>query len=158
MTTIDKLTQVHERAMRGFDATYDPQRDNRAQCLEDRRFAFVQGAQWEDNLGQQFENRPKFEVNKVSLAVTRLFSEYRNNRITVNFKCKDSSGSKETAENMNGLYRADEQDCNGQEAYDNAFEESVSGGIGAWKIKAKYEDEEDEDDDDERGGAQSHRL
>jgi hypothetical protein len=150
MTTTDKLTQVHERAMRGFDATYDPQRDNRAQCLEDRRFAFVQGAQWEDNLGQQFENRPKFEVNKVSLAVTRLFSEYRNNRITVNFKCKDSSGSKETAETMNGLYRADEQDCNGQEAYDNAFEEAVAGGIGAWKIKAKYEDEEDEDDDRQR--------
>lgn len=146
----DKLLQVHERAMRGFDATFAPQRDNRMQCLEDRRFAFVTGAQWEDNLGEQFENRPKFEVNKISLAVTRLFSEYRNNRISVNFKCKDSAADTDTADNLNGLYRADEQDSNGQEAYDAAFEEAVAGGVGAWKLTTKYEDDSDEDDDRQR--------
>ena len=146
----NKLQQVHERALKAFDATYEPQRDNRNQCLEDRRFAFVSGAQWEDSLGEQFENRPRFEVNKISLAITRLFSEYRNNRITVNFKCKDSCANAETAENLNGLYRADEQDSNGQEAYDNAFEEATAGGCGAWKINSKYEDDEDEDDDKQR--------
>lgn len=145
-----KLDSVHDRAVSGFDATYDAQRDNREQCLDDRRFAFVAGAQWEDNLGEQFENRPKFEVNKVSLAITRLFSEYRNNRITVNFKPKDSSANSKTADSMNGLYRADELDSNGQEAYDNAFEEAVAGGCGAWKIVSKYEDETDENDDRQR--------
>lgn len=149
----DKLRDVHDRALRGFDATYSPQRDNRNQCLEDRRFAFVTGAQWKDDergLDEQFEHRPRFEVNKISLAITRLFSEYRNNRITVNFKCKDSSANSETAKNLNGMYRADEQDSNGQEAYDNAFEEGTAGGCGAWKWVAKYEDEESDDDDRQR--------
>lgn len=146
----EKLKAVHERAVKAFDATYAPQQDNRAQCLEARRFCFVPGAQWENGLGNDFENRPKFEVNKISLAVTRLFSEYRNNRISVNFKAKDNAANDDTADVLNGLYRADEQESNAQEAYDNAFEEGVSGGMGAWKIVSHYEDEEDEDSDLQR--------
>jgi hypothetical protein len=36
------------------------------------------------------------------------------------------------------------------EAYDNAFEEAVGGGIGAWRLRAVYEDDEDDDDDRQR--------
>lgn len=149
----DKLKAVHDRAMKAFDATYMPQQENRAQCLEDRLFYFAPGAQWNTangGLDSDFANRPKFEVNKVHLAIMRLFSEYRNNRISVNFKAKDNAASSDTAEVLNGLYRADEQESNAQEAYDNAFEEAASGGIGAWKVKPRHEDEYDEEDDRQR--------
>jgi hypothetical protein len=36
------------------------------------------------------------------------------------------------------------------EAYDNAFEEAVGGGIGAWRLRTVYEDEEDSEDDRQR--------
>jgi hypothetical protein len=36
------------------------------------------------------------------------------------------------------------------EAYDNAFEEAVGGGIGAWRLRTVYEDDEDEDNDRQR--------
>ena len=36
------------------------------------------------------------------------------------------------------------------EAYDNAFEEAVGGGIGAWRLRTVYEDEEDDEDDRQR--------
>ena len=77
-------------------------------------------------------------------------SEYRENRVTVDFRAKDDAASDETADACDGLYRADEHESNADEAYDNAFDEGTAGGFGAWRLRAKYEDESDEDDDRQR--------
>jgi hypothetical protein len=144
-----RLANVHSEALAEFDSIQSALRDERLQCLQDRRFYSIAGAQWEGPLGEQFENKPKFEVNKVALAVQRIQSEYRNNRITVKFTAKDGSNSK-LADICDGLYRADEQDSVAEEAYDNAFEEAVGGGFGAWELEPSYEDEEDPENEHQR--------
>lgn len=149
-TKAERLADVHEESLIEFNRAYSPQQEVRLQCLQDRRFVSIPGAQWEDSLKEQFENRPRFEVNKVHMSVMRIFNEYRNNRISVDFRAKDGAASEDVADTMDGLYRADEQECNAQEAYDNAFDEGVSGGMGAWRVRAAYEDEEDEDDERQR--------
>lgn len=141
---------IHSTAMIQFDNIQSAVRDERKQCLQDRRFYSIAGAQWEGPLELQFANKPKFEVNKIHLSVIRIINEYRNNRITVDFVSKDGSEDDKLADTCDGLYRADEQDSGAEEAYDNAFEEAVGGGFGAWRLRAKYEDEEDEDDDKQR--------
>jgi len=146
----DRLAAVHERALQRFDKIQTALRNERQQCLEDRRFYSVAGAQWEGPLGDQFENKPRFEFNKVHLAVIRIINEWRNNRITVDFTPKDGASNSELADVCDGLYRADEQDSGAQEAYDNAFEEAVGGGFGAWRLRAHYEDDEDDDNDHQR--------
>ncbi len=150
MTKEQQLSEVHARAMARFDAIQSAVRDERMQCLKDRRFYSIAGAQWEGPLGDQFENKPRFEMNKIHLAVIRIFNEYRNNRISVSYTTKDGSKNDKLADSCNGLYRADEQDSCAQEAYDNAFEEGVGGGIGAWRLRACYEDEEDDEDTRQR--------
>jgi hypothetical protein len=146
----DRLAKVHDRALLRFNAVQMAHRDERMQCLEDRRFYSISGAQWEGPLGDQFENAPQFEVNKVHLAVIRIINEYRNNRITVDFTPKDGRADDDLADTCDGLYRADEQDSGAQEAYDNAFEEGVGGGFGAWRLRACYEDEEDDENTKQR--------
>jgi hypothetical protein len=84
------------------------------------------------------------------LAVIRIVNEYRNNRITVDFVSKDGTDNDKLADVCDGLYRADEQASVANEAYDNAFEEAVGGGIGAWRLRAIYEDDEDPEDDRQR--------
>lgn len=145
-----RLAAVHQRALRNFDSDYSAVYYERLQCLKDRRFYSIAGAQWEGPLGEQFENKPRFEMNKIHLAVIRIISEYRNNRITVDFTSKDGSQDDKLADACDGLYRADEQDSGAQEAYDNAFEEAVGGGFGAFRYRAKYENEEDDDDSRQR--------
>jgi hypothetical protein len=117
--------------------------------LQDRRFYSLCGAQWEGPLWDQYENKPKFEVNKIMLSVIRIVNEYRNNRITVDYVSKDGENDK-LADTCDGLYRADEQDSVADEAYDNAFEEAVGGGFGAWRLRTVYEDDEDEDNEYQR--------
>lgn len=150
LSKADQLAKLHAEALQEFDRIQAAVRDERMQCLEDRRFYSIAGAQWEGPLGEQFDNRPRLEFNKVHLAVIRIFSEYRNNRITVDFTPKDGASRADMADVCDGLYRADEQDSNAQEAYDNAFEEGVGGGFGAFRLRACYEDEDDDENDKQR--------
>ena len=79
-----------------------------------------------------------------------MINEYRNNRITVDFVSKDGQENDKMAEVCDGLYRADEEKSVADEAYDNAFEEAVGGGFGAWRLRTVYEDEENDEDDRQR--------
>jgi hypothetical protein len=144
-----RLANLHAEALRQYNDIQTALRDERLQCLQDRRFYSICGAQWEGPLYDQYENKPRFEVNKIMLSVIRIVNEYRNNRITVDYIAKDGESDK-LADTCDGLYRADEQDSVANEAYDNAFEEAVGGGIGAFRLRTVYEDEEDEDNDRQR--------
>lgn len=150
ITKEQRLHNVHQEAVAEFDNIQTAMRDERLQCLQDRRFYSVSGAQWEGPLGVQFENKPRLEVNKIHLSVIRIINEYRNNRITVNFVSKEGAENDSLAETCAKLYRSDEQDSVAEEAYDNAFEEAVGGGFGAWRLRTEYEDDEDEDDERQR--------
>lgn len=147
LSTEDRLKQIHKEALKEFDDIQAAQRDERRQCYEDRRFYSVAGAQWEGPLGEQFENKPRFEFNRVHLAVIRVINEYRANRITVDFQAKDGETDDDFADACDGMLRADERKCSANEAYDNAFEEGTAGGMGAWRIHACYEDADDDEND-----------
>lgn len=145
-----RLQDKHAFFRADFDTIQTAVREVRMQCLSDRRFASVTGAMWEGDLEQQFENKPRFEFNKVMKSIIRIFNEYRNQRIDVDFISKDGSDADAIADTCASLYRADEQDSVADEAKDNAFEEGVTGGIGAWRLVDVYADEESEDGDEMR--------
>jgi hypothetical protein len=150
MSNDQRIANLHTEALAQFNDIQSAMRDERLQCLQDRRFYSLSGSQWEGPLWDQFENKPKFEVNKIHLSVIRIINEYRNNRITVDFVSKDGEENDKLADVCDGLYRADENDSVANEAYDNAFEEAVGGGFGAWRLRTAYEDEEDPEDDRQR--------
>lgn len=141
------LEQIHNEALIQFDRINSALYDERIQCLKDRRFYSIAGAQWEGDFANQYENKPRLEVNKIHMSVKRIISEYRNNRVTVDYVPKDGFENDKIADLCDGMYRAAEDSSNANEAYDNAFEEAVAGGMGAWRLRAVYEDEEVLEDD-----------
>ena len=149
-TKEERLKEVHDRALRNFDNDSAPIMDERMQCVQDRRFVSIAGAMWEGSLGNQFENKPKIEVNKIALALIRIFNEYRNNRIEAKFTSKEGKEYDKLADLCADLYRADNQDCDSDEAKDNAFDEATAGGFGAYRLRCVYENEEDDEDDRQR--------
>ncbi|MFB1502127.1 portal protein [Thiocapsa sp. N5-Cardenillas] len=148
-TKQQRLADLHATALQQWNRINAASQDERRQCVEDRRFYSIAGAQWEGPLAEQYENRPRFEVNKVHMAVMRIINEYRNNRIAVDFRAKDGD-SDEVADLLDGLYRADCADSAADEAHDNGFEEAAGGGFGAWRLVAKYEDETDPENERQR--------
>ncbi|PNH94084.1 portal protein [Vibrio diazotrophicus] len=153
---IDKLKEQHESAMTRFDRAYSPQEDVRDKVIEAVRFARVPGGQWEGtttsgtNLNDHFEKYPKFEINKVATELNRIISEYRNNRITVKFRPGDNIASEELANKLNGLFRADYEDSDGGEAFDNAFDDAATGGFGCFSLTTKYVNEYDPLDEQQK--------
>lgn len=141
-----RLVDIHQKALSQMDSIQSVMRDERLQCNSDRRFYSIAGAMWEGPLGDQFANKPKFEINKIMLSVIRIFNEYRNNRIDVEFIPKTGK-SDSLAETCNDLFRADEQNSSAEEAYDNMFDEAVGGGFGAMRLRAEYEDEYDDENE-----------
>ncbi|MGL5362675.1 MAG: portal protein, partial [Bosea sp. (in: a-proteobacteria)] len=149
-TKQERNITVHDAALAGFNRSWSAQEPVRTQAISARRFAHIPGAQWEGPYALQFENKPKPEINKIQLALQRLFGEYRNNRIAADFVPKDGSESDELADLCDGLYRADCQDSCAEEAHDNAFDEGVSGGMGAWRLVADYENPDNDNDKRQR--------
>jgi len=152
----ERLAEVHDRAMRGFDVVWSAVQEERAAALFDRRFATIRGAQWEgqgapvDDDADENGGPARMEVPKFLRPIRRMLGEYRASRKTVDFKPKGDDSDRASADNLDGLYRADENDSNGQAAYDNAFAEAIKGGIGGWRLRARYEDDSDEENEHQR--------
>lgn len=143
-------SKKHAELLKRIDVDFEQSNNNQTESYNDRRFAFVSGAQWDGDIGRQFANRPKFEFNKILLSVTRISDEWARNRFTVQFRPESKPADQDTADSLNSLIRGDERDSNADEAYSNAFIEGITGGIGAFQIFAEYEDELSDDDDKQR--------
>jgi len=142
----ERLAKVFDDALREYNRAQSAQQDQRTQSVEDRRFVSIPGAMWEGQWLQQFANRPRLEINTIMAAIVRITNEYRNNPITVDFVPKDGSQKDDLADTCDMLYRADFQDSCGEEAVDNAFDEALSGGFGAYRLCAELEDEYADDE------------
>lgn len=134
----------HEEILAKIDDDFEQARQNQTACYNDRRFAFVSGAQWDGKIGWQFANRPKFEFNKIQLSIIRIYNEWAKNRFSVQFRPDALPADQDTAVALNKLIRGDERDSNSDEAYSNAFIEGISGGIGAFMLIAEYENPYDD--------------
>lgn len=141
------LEEIHAEALKRFDKIISAVREVREQCLEDRRFAAVSGAMWEGDAGAQFANKPKYEVNLAKQAVERIITEYRNNRIAVDFVSTDTVQDASFADDCDAILRGDMYESGGEEAVDNCVNEGVSGGMGALRLFTDYEDHYNEDND-----------
>jgi hypothetical protein len=141
---------VLDRALTQFNDITSASLADRATSLEDRRFVFIEGAQWEGDWGAQFENSIRVQINKTQRGHDKIINDYRANRFTVNFRPVGDDGDDDTAELLNGLLYADLYRSKGQQALDNAFSEGAAGGMGAWRLCNEYEDESDPDNDHQR--------
>lgn len=145
-----RLAEVHKRAIRRFDATVIPQIPMREESLLARRFVEIPGAQWEGPWGEQFENSIRVEVPKIGRAIRKIETDYRENRIVPDFKPDGGDSNQDTANTIAGMHRADSYKFKAQEARDNAFQEAIRGGFGAYRLINVREDEYDRDNDKQR--------
>lgn len=146
----DKLNDVHARALEGFSLAQEPTVEEREMALRDRRFVAIAGAQYEGSWGEQFINTPRIEIDKTGLGMDKIFRDYQANRITVDFRPVGDASSEETADMLDGIFRADMYRCNGGQAVDTAFYEASAGGLGALRLVDVLEDELDPENEYKR--------
>ena len=149
-TKAERLQQVFEDAMASFQIADNAVYESMDLCLKDRRFCAIPGAQFEfNNLNNQFENRPKYQINKLSSQADKLLTDFLQNQIDVSFIAADGSDNQGFADFVQSLFRADEYYSQGKETKKVSFREASVGGFGAMRLRVSNMDGEDYEYGDE---------
>lgn len=133
--------------MADFNEAYSSEYERRLQVVQDIEFAFIPGQQWAGADLQQFKNRPKPENNKLFKNIMSLVGRYQEAEFGARIASASDEATEEDAELLQNRWRNDFNNSDGNEALNNATEEAFFGGLGAFRLCAKYEDEEAPKDD-----------
>jgi hypothetical protein len=130
----DILAEAKER----FRLAEEAERDIRLEALDDIRFSL--GEQWEPQIKQQREldRRPCLTINRLPQAIHQITNDQRQNRPSIKVSPVDDGADKDTAEIYQGLIRNIEYQSNADTAYDTAFDFSVRGGFGFFRVVSEY--------------------
>lgn len=135
-----KLEKIHAKAIKRFEDIYTRERDERREAIEDIRFTHVLGGQWSEEMNEKRKDQPRFTVNRVLAAVMQVTGDQRENRTSIKV-IPTAEGTKEIAEVFTGLVRSIEARSDAESIYDGAFDESVCGGYGGWRVITEYVDD-----------------
>ena len=135
--TIDPIA---EEAREKFIQIMDIEGENRK--LQQKDLDYVVGKQFTaDEMKQREDNgRPCFVVNRIQPTLRVITNQMRENMPAIEVS-PASDGDYETAEVINGLIRAVEQDSNASDAYFNAGFYQTAIGVGYFRIGARFIDE-----------------
>lgn len=131
---------------------FEASQESREKQNEDMRFIGVDGGMWENFLDETHNSitkRAKLEFDITSDYVMRYVGEWTLNRANVLYTRDDKATTDEDADLLNGIYRADFKDNDGQVSQDNAVLETAICGSGAFKLSTRFVDEEDPENEDQ---------
>jgi len=128
-----------KEARDAFQLCQDNEAENRAEALDDIRFARL-GEQWPEAVrnAREREQRPCLTINRLPAYIRQVVNDARQNKPTIKVKPVDSGADPETAEVINGLIRNIEYGSNADVAYDTAADCAVTSGIGYIRVGIEY--------------------
>jgi hypothetical protein len=111
---------------------------NRAEALDDVRFAA--GDQWpvEIQNSRNLEARPCLTINKVDAYVRQICNQQRQQRPRIKCQGMNNETDAKMAEMITGICRHVEVNSNADHAYDTAFDFAVRMGWGYWRVTTDY--------------------
>lgn len=111
---------------------------NRAEALDDVKFAA--GDQWpvEIQNSRNLEARPCLTINKVDAYVRQICNQQRQQRPRIKCQGMNNETDAKMAEIITGICRHVETNSNADHAYDTAFDFAVRMGWGYWRVTTDY--------------------
>lgn len=120
----------------------DVNSNNRAEALDDVRFAA--GDQWPVDVqnSRVLESRPCLTINKVDAYIRQICNQQRQQRPRIKVHGMNNESDAKLAEILTGVCRHIEVQSNADAAYDTAFEYAVKMGWGYFRVTTDYQDED----------------
>lgn len=116
----------------------DADSTNRAEALNDIKFAA--GDQWpvEIQNSRNLESRPCLTINKIDAYIRQVTNQQRMQRPRIKVHPVNNLADYKIAQIIEGITRHIEVNSNADTAYDTAFDYAVRMGWGYWRINTKY--------------------
>lgn len=139
---------IHTEALDRFQLVENKEKHNRELSVEDILFAQVAGQQWQERHGNSDDNnreeepdRPRFEINTLASAIDTVVGNQRLNDIAINAFSTGQGTNKDAATIIDGIIRNIEYQSKARNIYDSAFDETLNGGYGGWRIISEFMDD-----------------
>lgn len=128
-----------EEALDAFKRCEDAEQENRANWLDDFKFARL-GEQWpaEAKRQRELDGRPCLTINRLPSFIRQVTNDARQNKPSIKCHPVDSEAKREVGEILDGLIRNIEYTSNADVAYDTALDHAVTGGFGYFRINTAY--------------------
>lgn len=138
--TIQKATPSADRfklLRKLYEEDCDAVEDLYQMALDDFRFAWVPGQQWDDNMSQLRGKRPKYEFNNLRQSIKQVLNDNRQNTPSILVKAVHDRNT-DLAEMRQGIIRNIESISNAEVAYDWGALYSITSGFGCWRVNTVY--------------------
>lgn len=131
--------KILEQAKKRLKVCEDAERTIREEALADMKFSA--GEQWDPAvvLARRAKRRPCLTINRLPGFIRQITNDQRQNRPSIKVHPVDDKGDPETAKIIQGLIRHIEYNSNADSARDTAFDGSVRGGFGYYRVVTEYE-------------------
>lgn len=138
----DEPTEQMSERMAGirkrFKTATEGERTLREMARDDFRFAWIQGNQWNSDLGdKRGAGRPRYEFNKLGSAIKQVVNDNRQNTPNIKVRANKES-TRDMAEIRQGLIKNIESMSNADSVYDWAALYAITSGFGCWTVSTKY--------------------
>jgi hypothetical protein len=143
----EELRKKLESDLRDLQKDADVMSEQREKANSDMRFINVDGAHWDDFLGDDFENRAKLEFDLISTHKNKFVGEWLNNYVGVEYKPDGDDTTDDDAEFLGNLRRSDYRDNSGEISIVNAIDEMATCGFGAYGISPRFVHDDDPEQD-----------
>ena len=131
-----------EEASKFLRLVNDADSTNRAEALQDVKFAA--GDQWpvEIQNSRNVEARPCLTINKIDAYIRQVTNQQRMQRPRIKVHPVNNLADYKIAQVIEGMTRHIEVNSNADTAYDTAFDYAVRMGWGYWRINTRYVSED----------------
>lgn len=133
------MEDIVKEAREAIQVSYDYDRDNRREMMEDLRF--VAGFQWSESALAERRGRPIVTINRSAQFLRQVTNPIRQNMPTLKVE-PDGKDDMEGAEVINGMFRRIQYNSSASHVYAQAVEHMVTCGIGWFRIVSDFVDEE----------------
>lgn len=125
---IKEIKRLHDKA-------YTANQVTRERAADDLVFYWV--TQWDDNFLEDTQLAYRGEFDILRKAGRNIIADLTTNPIQVDFEPEDDS-REDAAEILDGMYRSDLRHNTSIEAFNNADQENIVCGYGAWVLRNEY--------------------
>lgn len=139
---LTELQALHKTALEQFNNIQIRERDQRALAIEDSRFVNVEDGQWDEEAKTSRKGRPRYTIDRTSPAIEQLVGDQRQNRTAIKVNAVSGDADDDGEKLNGGLIRNIEHRSHASNAYDNGYDETLTGGYGGWRILTQFNDDD----------------
>ena len=127
--------------VRTLDVAQSYDEDVRSRAREDINFIEKPDGMWEDSVRDYYENKPRFQIDKVTPIVNQIGARIMEYDFGIKVEPMGEGADEDSAALVAGIVRDTEARSNAPHIYGYSTEEMVKSGFSAWRVTADYADE-----------------